>query len=369
MSVQGHGALPGIHRDLRRANALVRDERRLTEALARLDAERAGADAFAELLDRTVDLVETMGQLCDDDHFWGRLAHAHAEPLTSAQVEALRDFTTAPLADLLVLAGYRSPPPPHVDELVGDTIGALERALERGLDARYEPGATVESARSMLASMLFRIRRQVSIAEAQGPPATGRLARAGIRAAELSRIAIPLASGVAAGATVELFAPTTGIGFVVGKVAADLIERPTQWLAEVAIERLVRSQDNLDDDGTEHDAYEAGFGGVGQPILVHTIGLVDALSTAERMSATHDPEGLDRSLTRARRHLDRVSELASDAATHPDGLLSLTRLIDRLTTETEVETGLISEALETARQVQDSVLDLLDHHQIEPFGP
>jgi hypothetical protein len=100
---------PGMHVDLRRSHALIRDEGRLRKALVQHEALRFDADTARAVRERTEDLLETVSYIANDADLWERLGRAaHAARTYRALLLSHRDgarlvATTQPLPDSLPL--------------------------------------------------------------------------------------------------------------------------------------------------------------------------------------------------------------------------------------------------------------------------
>jgi cytochrome P450 len=119
-----------MHPARRRLNALLRDQGRLRIAVDVNQRARFDLQAAADVRARTEDLLETVSFIIHDEDFWQRLRQETAAPLTPAQAARLRDVDTEAFAALLAAAGYHSPPPPDVHELIDDAVGSLSLALD-----------------------------------------------------------------------------------------------------------------------------------------------------------------------------------------------------------------------------------------------
>lgn len=116
--------LLGDPKDVRRTRALIRDDERLRVALADHEKRRFDVDTARIVRYRVEDLLETVGLITQDDDFWNRLENVNRPP-SSEQLARVRQIDPLAFAALLEAAGYRSPPPPPVEELVDETIQAL----------------------------------------------------------------------------------------------------------------------------------------------------------------------------------------------------------------------------------------------------
>ena len=168
--------------DRRRAAALIRDLGRSESALARHAANRFDLRAVQAVRSTAVGLLETLSSIAHDDQFWVDLQD-RAHVLSEQEIETLAWFDDTTLGAVLVASGYRTPPPPPVEELVSDTRQAVFIALEEGVRPEL-----VDEARRRLILFLWRIRRQLTAAaEAPGAGSVDAVSR---------RLDIPRLEGV-----------------------------------------------------------------------------------------------------------------------------------------------------------------------------
>jgi hypothetical protein len=308
--------------DARRVLAMMRDERRLAEAVERrverpfdsaverLVDRRFDYETAQRLKDRLDDLLETMTTVLHDDVFWHELSTADPE-LTSDQVARLADIRGAALAELLRMAGYVNPPKPPVDELVDETLSSLALAL-----TAEDPGGSgaVRQAQSHLASMLYRVRRQITYAS-ERPALTDHLVLDAARVlGSGARWLIPKAAGLAAGALIEAHAPTSGAGVPAGKAVAKLADASMNTLSMLGVNLAAKAlRGGLSSDHTRAPEGKGSVVAV-DPVQLHLAALTDQLRILS-VAGPYDDGSVEhyRDLVRiARRHLTRLDELATD---------------------------------------------------------
>lgn len=288
--------------DVRRTRALIRDEGRLRVALAAHEKRRFDIDTALTVRFRVEDLLETVGLIVQDNDFWTRLSDVNRPP-SSQQLDRVRQLDPLAFAALLEAAGYTSPPPPPVDELVDDTIRALIVALTSFNGGRADQ---VGGARWQLQILVMRVRRQIS--EQETPELAPSVLRSAARSlGRAARWLIPRVVAATAGAVVEAHAPGSGVGLLVGRSVA----RTAEDLGELATEMVIGDSPpapamvSIEEPGwTEID-----------PLSVHLAALSDQLHGLTFPDNYEGPaEYVRRLAAEARRHLNRIEELANDSS-------------------------------------------------------
>ena len=290
--------------DLRRAEALTRDEHRLRVSLERHAANTFDLNAVRAVRAHTRDLLETLSFLAQDDAFWRKLEDQVAV-LGTKELAALASFDDFEFGALLIACGYRTPPPPPVNELIAEVRTALAAALD--IDPTPE---VIAEARRRLFAWLYRVRRQIQ----EPDDAPGRWDAIGCAVHTVGRRMIPIVAGVAAAAAVgQLIGPTEGVtvGSVIGAATAKALEelarRGTEWAAAMVIHSTP----------PQTDTAESGEPGR----LLNSAEVVAAhLASANEELRRIDPPGgvyLDRAEARLRlreidRQLSRVLQLCGD---------------------------------------------------------
>src|SRR5262249_12876128 len=122
------------------------------------EKRRFDVDTATTVKYRVEDLLETIGLIVQDDGFWARLTDVRRPP-SYEQLERVRQLDPPAFAALLEAAGYRSPPPPPVDELVDDTIRALIVAVTSFRDCGID---RLGGARWQLRTLVIRVRKPVN---------------------------------------------------------------------------------------------------------------------------------------------------------------------------------------------------------------
>jgi hypothetical protein len=294
--------------DARLTRALIRDEGRLRAALAEQEKRRFDVDTALTVRYRVEDLLETVSLIVQDDDFWVRLSGIDRPP-SFVQLERVRELDPLAFAALLEAAGYRSPPPPPVDELVDDTIQALVVALTSSTTVYPDQ---VGGARWQLQTLVVRVRRQIS--EQETPELAPSILRSSARSlGRAARWLIPPVAATTVGAIVEAHVPGSGIGHIVGRA----VERTAEDLAQLGAEMLigdpapVSAAVSVDEPGwTEID-----------PVSVHLAAVSDELHRL--IIATHHNmpvEYVRYIVSDARRHLNRIEELANDSRSETIGV-------------------------------------------------
>jgi hypothetical protein len=255
--------------DAKRTRALIRDEGRLRSALAKHEKRRFDVDTALTVKYRVEDLLETVGLIAQDDDFWARLNDVNRPP-SIVQLERVRELDPLAFAALLEAAGYISPPPPPVDELVDDTIEALIVALTSSTGIRPDQ---VGGARWQLQTLVMRVRRQVSEQETPqlAPSVLRSSARSLGRAARWLILRVVVAT---AGAVVETHAPGSGLGLLVGRS----VERTAEDLAELGTEILIGDPAPV---SAAVSAEEPGWTEI-DPVSVHLAALSDPIPRVSR---------------------------------------------------------------------------------------
>lgn len=291
--------------DASRARGLIRDEVRLRSALAELQKRRFDVETAQTVRDRVEDLLETVGLIAQDDDFWARLSDFNRPP-SSQQLERVRRLDPLAFAALLEAAGYSSPPPPPADELVDDTIGALVDALTSSTD---EPtgrvGGYVGLARWQLRTLVMRVRRQISLQQAPelAPSVLRSSARSVGRAA---RWLIPRVVAATAGAIVEAHAPGAGLGLL----AWPSVQRTAEDLGELATDMVIGDPNPALAMASRDEPRWTEI----DPFSVHLAALSDQLHALALPADCDVPAAYVRQIaSAARRHLNRIEELAMDA--------------------------------------------------------
>lgn len=287
--------------DASRTRALIRDEGRLRDALAEHQKRRFDVDTALTVKYRVEDLLETVGLIVQDDDFWARLTDINRPP-SFQQLERVRQLDPLAFAALLEAAGYRSPPPPPAGELVDDTIRALLVAVTSFTDSGVDQ---VGGARWQLRTLVMRVRRQINDQEV--PELAPSVLRSSARSlGQAARWLIPRVVAATAGAVVEAHAPGSGVGLLVGRS----VQRTAEDLGELATEMVLGDPTPVpvmvikDEPGwTEID-----------PLSVHLAALSDQLHGVAFPSTSDIPAEYIRQIAaEARRHLNRIEEIANDS--------------------------------------------------------
>ena len=304
--------------DIKRTRALIRDEGRLRAALAEHEKRRFDVDTALTVKYRVEDLLETVGLIAQDDDFWARLSDVNRPP-SIVQLERVRELDLLAFAALLEAAGYRSPPPPPVDELVDDTIQALIVALTSSTNVRPDQ---VGGARWQLQTLVIRVRRQIS--EQETPELPPSVLRSSARSlGRAVRWLIPRVVAATAGAVVEAHAPGSGLGLLVGPSVA----RTAEDLSELGTEMLIGDPAPL---SASVSVDEPGWSKI-DPISVHLAALSDQLHRLTLATHYKMPAEFVRQIaSEARRHLNRIEELANDSSSDTTGVVEHSRFIQHL---------------------------------------
>ena len=287
--------------DASRARGLIRDEVRLRSALAELQNRRFDVETAQTVRDRVEDLLETVGLIAQDDDFWARLSDINRPP-SSQQLERVRQLDPLAFAALLEAAGYSSPPPPPADELVDDTIRALVDALTTPTDECIDQ---VRLARWQLRTLVMRVRRQIR------PQQTPELAPSVLRssARSLGRAArwlIPRVVAATAGAIVEAHAPGASLGLL----AWPSMQRTAEDLGELATDMVIGDPNPALAMASRDEPRWTEI----DPFSVHLAALSDQLHVLPLPADCDVPPAYVRQIvSAARRHLNRIEELAVDS--------------------------------------------------------
>jgi len=283
--------------DISRMNDFVGGEFKLRTALAAHENARFDLKTAVILRDRVEDLLETVRLVAHDENLWSRLQE-NSGPLTDEQLDSLRKIDEPTFAVMLEAAGYRDPPPPPVNELVDETLDALEIALQ--MNDPYERAQRIADARAALITFTWRVRRQITTDTPVQP------SRLRVIARKLGRVArrfIPVVAGLAAGAIVEIYAPSLGLGVgVIVKIAAEkIIEFGVEKLAALLV--AGSSRDSVDT-AEAHEEY-----------LDYDGAIKSHLAIAEEIvgrftESTYLPGNWLQEFDTARRHIDRANDLA-----------------------------------------------------------
>jgi hypothetical protein len=307
--------------DARRVLGLTRDERRLAKAVeemerpfdravGRLEERRFDEETAQRLKDRLDDLLETMTTILYDEVFWDKLSSAD-RTLTSAEVKRLADVRGAALADLLRMAGYVNPPKPPVEELVDETLSSLAVALMA--EDPHGSGA-VSQAQSHIASMLYRVRRQIDYASKRPALSDHLILDAARVLGSGARWLIPKAAGLAAGAIIEAHAPASRAGVPAAKAAAKLAGAAVETLSSLGTTLAAKALRGGRHSEPIKDPKGRGRIPNEDPVQLHLAALTDQLKILSGVSQ-YDDESIEhyQNLIRtARRHLTRLDDLAID---------------------------------------------------------
>jgi hypothetical protein len=289
--------------DARRTHALIRDERRLRTALAEQENRRFDVDTALTVKYRVEDLLETVSLIVQDDDFWSRLTGVNRPP-SDQQLQRIRQLDPLAFAALLEAAGYASPPPPPVDELVDDTIQSLITTMTSLRDVEIDE---VGGARWQLRTLVMRVRRQIN--EPEIPELAPNILRSAARSlGRAARWLIPRVVGATAGAVVEAHAPGSGLGLL----ASRSVQRTAEDLGELAAEMVIGDPSpalatvSVDEPPwTEID-----------PLAAHLALLADQLHgmgpAALPLFSDTRVELVRQLVCEARRHLNRIEEVAGD---------------------------------------------------------
>jgi hypothetical protein len=285
--------------DARRTHALIRDEGRLRAALAEHDKRRFDLDTALTVRYRVEDLLETVGLVVEDEDFWARLNDVNRPP-SFYQLERVRQLDPLAFAALLEAAGYASPPPPPVDELVDDTIRALIAAVTSFTGTRIDQ---VGGARWQLQTLVMRVRKQIS--EQEVPELAPSILRSSARSlGRAARWLIPRVVAATAGAVVEAHAPSSGLGLLAWRS----VERTAEDLGELVTEMVIGDPSPM---SAVASADEPGWTAI-DPLSVHLAALSDQLHGLAADNYEIPAEYIRQVANKARRHLDRIDELAND---------------------------------------------------------
>lgn len=216
--------------NLRRIMAMSRDNSRFRVAHARQAGNRFDVEAAKIVRQRVESLLETLSFIGQDDALWRRLTEA-AEVLSTKHLDALSLFDDMELGAMLVATGYRSPPPPPVEELIADTRHALALAL----DAGPSPDLVGDARRSLI-MFTYRARRQVQVID-ELATSSNTITVVGRRAASVARDITPIALGAAAGAITEAMLPGTGVGVGTGMGVKKVAEKGLSKFISTAAEK------------------------------------------------------------------------------------------------------------------------------------
>jgi hypothetical protein len=292
--------------DARRTRALIRDEGRLRAALAEHEKRRFDVDTALTVRYRVEDLLETVGLIVQDEDFWARLSDVDHPP-SAQQLERVRQLDPLAFAALLEAAGYTSPPPPPVDELVDDTIQALIVAVTSFTGDRADQ---VGGARWQLLTLVMRVRRQIS--EQQPPEPAPSVLRSSARSlGRAARWLIPRVVAATAGGLVEAHAPGSGLGLLAWRS----VERTTEDLGELAAEMVIGDPPPVP---AAVSADEPAWTAI-DPLSVHLAALSDQLH-ALTLNNEIPAEYIRQVVREARRHLNRIEELANDNSRETTGV-------------------------------------------------
>jgi hypothetical protein len=292
--------------DARRTRALIRDEVRLRAALAEHEKRRFDIDTALTVRCRVEDLLETVGLIVQDEDFWVRLTDVNRPP-SSQQLERVRQLDPLAFAALLEAAGYASPPPPPVEELVDDTIRALIVALTSFTGGRADQ---LGGARWQLQTLVMRVRRQIS--EQQTPELTPSVLRSSARSlGRAARWLIPRAVAATAGGVVEAHAPGSGLGLLAWRS----VERTAEDLGELVTEMVIGDPPPVP---AAVFADEPAWTAI-DPLSVHLAALSDQLHGLT-LNYQIPAEDIRHVAHEARRHLNRIEELANDNGSATTGV-------------------------------------------------
>lgn len=293
--------------DVRRATALIRDERALSLALAEHERHPFDAEAATVLRERVEDLLETVDTTLPDVAFWDVLAEQAADPLTPQQRDRLRCLDSAALGALLQLAGYAGVPGPPAQELVDETLASIQAALH----ARHDADA-VRRARSYLSSLHDRLRVQLAELDAVPDLGASMLRDAARTLGGATRWLIPKTVGVAAEAVVQQHSVGGGSGLVAGTAVRRVARDGPAW-ATTSLVGWVRRSEPVP--AQRPSVAGPDRFGVLDPLESHEAALDDQLQVlngALRYPEADDVDQYRELLRRARRHLSRLEDLARD---------------------------------------------------------
>ena len=282
-----------------RVRAVVRDEGRLRRALEAQTTRRFDVATALMVRGRVDELLETVRLVADDDEFWD-LVEAQTRAWSPNQLARVRQLDMAAFSALLEAAGHRNPPPP-VDELVDDTISALGAAVERA-HAPEEAARLVRQARWELRTLTMRVRRQID--PQHEPEIAPALLRSNARAlGRAARWLLPRLAATAAGALVEMHAPASGAGFVLGASVKRVAEDLAEQVAQMVVGQPVPGATSGTSDRTALD--EPGY----DPCSIHLAALADKVDALAVYGTTNSEAGRQRLVAEAADHLRRVEEL------------------------------------------------------------
>ena len=295
-------------RQIRRARALIRDERSLTAAIDHQARLRFDADAARLLRDRTEDMLETLAAIGHDEEFWELIAQGQAVP--ADRLERLRRLDPDALPVLLEACGYHTPPPPPAGELVDEVMTELVAALHA--DPGEHIGERIDRARSGLFLTVSRLRRQLGV-EVESPAQGSCLRTIGRRAAQVARLLAPSAVAAVAGVLVDPTGLTSATFFslaaaaAVKKVVEDGVMEGSAWLIAHSFLAEARPE------SAEEMNAIGGFTGMFAPVLPHGEALSTALHELGRLAKYEMPRRDAVPVEAvARRHVARMVQLIGD---------------------------------------------------------
>ncbi|MET7479606.1 hypothetical protein ABZT17_35310 [Streptomyces sp. NPDC005648] len=141
----------------------------LRDGLRRIEtASRAGNEAlrneevFRALRERAIELFTSSSECLADQAFWQRLEDGwdNLHQLTSDLAGRLEPLLWLGVAPLLTAVGYRTPPPPSVDEFVIGITDTVRLAVEGPRDPATA-AMRIRRLQADLAALLYRARRQI----------------------------------------------------------------------------------------------------------------------------------------------------------------------------------------------------------------
>ena len=305
----------------------MRDEGRLRRALEAQTTRRFDVTTALAVRGRVDELLETVRLVADDDEFWN-MVEAQTRSWSPNQLARVRQLDTAAFSALLEAAGYHNPPPPPVDELVDDTIAALGAAVERAHEPE-EAARLIRQARWELRTLTMRVRRQI---DPQHEPeiAPARL-RSNARAlGRAARWLLPRLAATVAGALVEMHAPASGAGYVLGASVQRVAEDLADQVAQMVVGEPVPGAATVESDYAGLDDEP-----VYDPCVVHLAALADKVNALAVYSSGDSEVGRQHLVAEAADHLRRVEELQQDwlrlADKGPDAERSAERSFEQLT--------------------------------------
>jgi hypothetical protein len=248
---------------------------------------------------RVEDLLETVGLIAQDDDFWNRLENADHPP-SSEQLERVKRIDPLAFAALLEAAGYRSPPPPSVEELVDETIQALIVAVTTPSRTQIEEAG---GARWQLRTLVMRVRIQID--EQKVPELAPSVIRSSARAlGRAARWLIPRAVAATAGAAVEAHSPGSGLALL----AWPSLTRTAEDLGELTADMIIGNPSPAPEMA---DVDESAWTEI-DPLDAHLAALIDQVSAFNRFSGGASSDKLKQMLNEMHRHLNRIEELIID---------------------------------------------------------